>query len=265
MIYNQRERIFDAIANPTAAKGYSAQSLDEIASEAAISLQTFYTHFANKEEAILATYEVGHAKAIAFATQTLAGNSGWIEAARAGAQALLEFLASEPSDAHLACVDMLIAYPHLTDRLEEANAFYTQLLSLRSARTPPRCRWRRSSARRSSAACSSSCTTTSCAATPGAGRARRAHRLHRAHSTDGRRTGLGRRRGRLSTGRPSHSHISGPFAPDIELSSGLSRAGRPRPTTSRRWRKMRPAGNRTRGLRLERPLLFGSPKRTVDH
>lgn len=26
-----------------------------------------------------------------------------------------------------------------------------------------------------------------------------------------------------------------------------------------------PGGNRTRGLRLERPLLFGSPKRTVDH
>src|SRR5438128_7434795 len=26
-----------------------------------------------------------------------------------------------------------------------------------------------------------------------------------------------------------------------------------------------PGGNRTRGLRLERPLLFGSPRRTVDH
>src|SRR5580693_381411 len=26
-----------------------------------------------------------------------------------------------------------------------------------------------------------------------------------------------------------------------------------------------PGGNRTRGLRFERPLLFGSPKRTVDH
>ena len=137
VIYNQRERIFDAIANLTAAKGYSALSLDEIAGEAAISLQTFYTHFANKEEAFLATYEVGHAKAIAFVTQTLAVQSGWIEAARAGARALLEFLASEPSYAHLACVDMLIAYPHLADRLEEANAFYTQLLSLRIGRDAP--------------------------------------------------------------------------------------------------------------------------------
>ncbi|HEY3864806.1 MAG TPA: TetR/AcrR family transcriptional regulator [Solirubrobacteraceae bacterium] len=137
VVYNQRERIFDAIANLTAAKGYSALSLDEIAAEAAVSLQTFYAHFANKEEAFLATYEVGHAKAIAFITQTLASQSSWIEAARAGARALLEFLASEPSYAHLACVDVLIAYPHLADRLEEANAFYTQMLGLRIGADAP--------------------------------------------------------------------------------------------------------------------------------
>jgi AcrR family transcriptional regulator len=137
VIYNQRERIFDAIANLTATKGYSALSLDEIAGEAAVSLQTFYTHFANKEEAFLATYEVGHAKAMAFVTQTLAAQSSWIEAARAGTRALLQFLASEPSYAHLACVDVLIAYPRLADRLEEANAFYTQLLSLRVGKDAP--------------------------------------------------------------------------------------------------------------------------------
>lgn len=137
VIYNQRERIFDAIANLTAARGYAALSLDEIAAEAAISLQTFYTHFANKEEAFLATYEVGHAKAMAYITQTLAGQSGWIEALRAGTKALLEFLASEPSYAHLACVDILIAYPHVADRLDAANAFYAQLLSLRIGEDAP--------------------------------------------------------------------------------------------------------------------------------
>jgi AcrR family transcriptional regulator len=131
VIYNQRERIFDAIANLTAAEGYSAPSLEQIAAEAAVSLQTFYTHFANKQEAFLAAYEVGHAKSMAYISQTLAGQSGWIDAARAGTRALLEFLASEPSYAHLACVDILIAYPQAADRLDEANAFYTQLLDLR--------------------------------------------------------------------------------------------------------------------------------------
>ena len=105
---------------------------------------------------------------MAFVTQTLAVQSGWIEAVRAGARALLEFLASEPSYAHLACVDVLIAFPQVADRLEEANAFYTQLLGLRIGKdAPPPRRRRRSSARRPSAACSSCCTTTSCAAIPG--------------------------------------------------------------------------------------------------
>jgi AcrR family transcriptional regulator len=137
VVYNQRERIFDAIANLTAARGYPALSLDEIAAEAAVSLQTFYTYFANKEEAFLATYEVGHAKSMAFINQTLAGQAGWIDALRAGTIALLEFLASEPSYAHLACVDVLIAYPNVADRLDEANAFYTQLLSLRIGADAP--------------------------------------------------------------------------------------------------------------------------------
>lgn len=37
------------------------------------------------------------------------------------------------------------------------------------------------------------------------------------------------------------------------------------PAVRRRGCCSAPGGNRTRGLRLERPLLFGSPKRTVDH
>ena len=46
------------------------------------------------------------------------------------------------------------------------------------------------------------------------------------------------------------------------------RVMRPRARAGRRARgseESAPGGNRTRGLRLERPLLFGSPKRTVDH
>jgi AcrR family transcriptional regulator len=130
VIFNQRERIFDAIADLTAAKGYGALSLGDIAAQAAVSLQTFYTHFANKEEAFLATYEVGHAKSMAVINQTLVGQTSWVEAARASVLALLEFLASEPSYAHLACVDVLIAHPHVANRLDEANAFYAELLAL---------------------------------------------------------------------------------------------------------------------------------------
>jgi AcrR family transcriptional regulator len=135
--HNQRERIFDAIANLTASSGYPALSLDEVATEAAVSLQTFYAHFAGKEEAFVATYETGHARAMAVINQTLARQKSWIGAVRAGAAALLELLACEPSYAHLALVDVMIAYPHMAERAQQANDFYAGLLDLRTARDAP--------------------------------------------------------------------------------------------------------------------------------
>ncbi len=137
VVYNQRERIFDAIANLTAAHGYPALSLNDIAAEAAVSLQTFYTHFDNKQDAFIATYEAGHARAMAVINQTLARQSSWIGAMRAGVAALLELLASEPSYAHLACVDVMVAYPHMAQRAHEANDFYAGLLDLRIAADSP--------------------------------------------------------------------------------------------------------------------------------
>jgi AcrR family transcriptional regulator len=128
--HNQRERIFDAVANLTAAKGYPALSLEEIVAEAAISLQTFYEHFENKEEAFLATFEMGHAKATAAINRSLDLRLTWAQNVRLGVNALLEFLASEPSIARLACVDILIAYPHVTGRVNEANFSYIELLDI---------------------------------------------------------------------------------------------------------------------------------------
>jgi AcrR family transcriptional regulator len=135
--HNQRERIFDAIANLTATRGYPTLSLDEVAAEAAVSLQTFYAHFAGKEDAFVATYETGHARAMAIINQTLAHQKSWIGAVRAGVAALLELLACEPSYAHLACVDVMIAYPHMAQRAHQANDFYAGLLDLRTARDAP--------------------------------------------------------------------------------------------------------------------------------
>lgn len=128
--HNQRERIFDAVANLTAAKGYPALSLEEIVAEAAISLQTFYEHFDNKEEAFLATFEMGHSKATSAINRSLDLRLSWAENTRRGLTALLEFLASEPSIARLACVDILIAYPHVAGRVNEANFSYIELLDI---------------------------------------------------------------------------------------------------------------------------------------
>jgi AcrR family transcriptional regulator len=135
--FNQRERIFDAIARLTARNGYQELSLDDIVAAAAISLQTFYSHFENKEEAFLATFEVGHTRAKAAVNRALAHQTNWIEGVRAGALALLEFFASEPALAHLSCVDMLIAYPHVAGRVAEANLAFAELLDMDLGESSP--------------------------------------------------------------------------------------------------------------------------------
>ena len=135
--HNQRERVFDAVANLTSAKGYPALSLEEIVAEAAVSLQTFYQHFAGKEDAFLATFEMGHARATAAINRALDLKLSWQQNVRRGLDALLEFLASEPAIARLACVDILIAYPHVTGRVSEANFSYIELLDIGPDNTYP--------------------------------------------------------------------------------------------------------------------------------
>lgn len=131
--HNQRERIFDAIANLTATRGYPALSLEDVAAEAAVSLQTFYSHFESKEEAFEATYEVGHARALGVCAEAFADGETWVQGVRTAVAALMRFLAAEPAYAHLACVDIVVAFPRLTERVEQGRSTYASLLASRLA------------------------------------------------------------------------------------------------------------------------------------
>jgi AcrR family transcriptional regulator len=111
VVHNQRERILDALANLSAAKGYGAITIPEIVQEAAVSVQAFYEHFSGKEDAFLVAYEIGHRKALAIVERAYESQEDWPAAVRVGIAVLLEFLASEPAYAHLALIDALTASP----------------------------------------------------------------------------------------------------------------------------------------------------------
>src|SRR5438128_6388636 len=53
----QRRRLLEAAAEVFARKGYAEASAEAISREAGMSKATFYEHFANKEEAILALFD----------------------------------------------------------------------------------------------------------------------------------------------------------------------------------------------------------------
>jgi AcrR family transcriptional regulator len=109
LAHSQRERILDAVANLSAAQRFDRVGVNDIAEEAAVSLSAFYEHFSGKDEALLAAYELGHAKALAFVERAYASKTEWPRAVRAGLRALLRFLAAEPAFAHLALVEALTA------------------------------------------------------------------------------------------------------------------------------------------------------------
>jgi AcrR family transcriptional regulator len=128
VVHNQRERIMDAVANLTAANGYAGLSVDGIVREAAVSWHTFYEHFADKEDAFLVTYEVGHNKGLALAEAAYAAEPDWRSGLRAALRSVLEFLAGEPAFAHLALVDVLIATPAAAERSSLGVSGFSQLL-----------------------------------------------------------------------------------------------------------------------------------------
>jgi AcrR family transcriptional regulator len=129
IVHNQRERILDAVAQLSAEKGYANTTLEDIAERASVSLQAFYEHFANKEDAFLVAYEVGHGKGLALVERVHDAAPDWAQAVRDGILALLDFLASEPAFAHLALLDALIATPRTADRANKGIVQYGQLLA----------------------------------------------------------------------------------------------------------------------------------------
>jgi AcrR family transcriptional regulator len=127
-VHSQRERILDAVASLTAAHGYVELKVEDIAEQAAVSLNAFYVHFADKEDAFLVAYEVGHAKALASAERAYTAAGDWQLGVRAGLAALFDFLAAEPAFAHLALVDALVATARTAERSNIGVAAFARML-----------------------------------------------------------------------------------------------------------------------------------------
>ncbi|TMK99146.1 MAG: TetR/AcrR family transcriptional regulator [Actinobacteria bacterium] len=127
-VHTQRERIIDAVTNLSAERGYAATALGDITKEAGVSLSTFYQQFSGKEDAFLVAYELGHAKGLAIVEGAFFTEADWRYGVRAGLSALFDFLASEPSFAHMALVEALIATRRSAERSNRGVSAYTQML-----------------------------------------------------------------------------------------------------------------------------------------
>ncbi len=94
--YTPGERIARAVASVLAEKGYLQMSTDDIAARAAISLSTFYAHFADKRDAVLGTLEMSGAQIMALAVPAARRAGEWQEGVRALYEAICAYFAAEP-------------------------------------------------------------------------------------------------------------------------------------------------------------------------
>jgi AcrR family transcriptional regulator len=97
----RREKIVDAVLELAASKGYKAMTHRDIARHAKVSYSTFYVHFQNKQEALLAACAVAHERLLDAIAPALAQAPDWAHGVRGAITAYLRAAADNPEEARV--------------------------------------------------------------------------------------------------------------------------------------------------------------------
>ncbi len=131
----QRQRLLQAAAAEFAQRGYSGASSESISRRAGMSKATFYEHFANKEECIIALFDdaaAGVAEAMAAAARN-AGRADAGERMKAGTRAFLTSLAQHPEYAQTLLVEIIGVGPKAAHRRDQIMQQFADVLDAENA------------------------------------------------------------------------------------------------------------------------------------
>ncbi|HEY0317504.1 MAG TPA: TetR/AcrR family transcriptional regulator [Solirubrobacterales bacterium] len=115
---NPPERVLRALAAVVAEKGYPDTTVAEIVERAETSQRTFYEHFKNKEDAIVAALDSGSAHMLASALPAFRRAPDWPHAVHDTIEAMFAFGAEEPEYARMGGVEMYAAGRRALDQRE---------------------------------------------------------------------------------------------------------------------------------------------------
>jgi AcrR family transcriptional regulator len=125
----QRERLFEAAARVFATTGYADASAESISRAAGMSKATFYEHFSNKEECILALFDRAYQVLIARMLEaTTAAGDDPVARMREGMRAFLVALVDFPDEAQTLLVEIIGAGPVAIQRRDEIVASFARVL-----------------------------------------------------------------------------------------------------------------------------------------
>jgi AcrR family transcriptional regulator len=106
---NHPERVLRALAAVVSEKGYPETTVADIVDRAKTSQRTFYEHFANKEDAMVAALDSGSSQMLAAALPAFRRATDWQHAVQATQEAMFSFGVQEPEYARLGAVEMYAA------------------------------------------------------------------------------------------------------------------------------------------------------------
>ena len=132
---SQRWRMFEAITEAVAKRGYADATVSDVIKIAAVSRKTFYVHFRDKEDCFLRTYEVLSARLIAAMGRASAHGTSPANRRRAQLATFLDALARDPAIARVFMVDVLGAGARALKARERVNASFA--LAVLGAHCPP--------------------------------------------------------------------------------------------------------------------------------
>lgn len=113
----QRERLLRAAADVFARQGYAEATAEAIAREAGMSKATFYEHFSNKEECILAVFdEVASLVLMRLATSVDGEFPNYRDRVRARVHSFLEAIVEQRTAAQTLLVEIIGAGPAAAER-----------------------------------------------------------------------------------------------------------------------------------------------------
>jgi AcrR family transcriptional regulator len=128
VLVSQRRRLLEAVVESVADKGYTATTVADIVSLAAVSRAAFYRNFADKEHCFLAAYISG--SRLLFEQVEGAGREldDPVEQLRAGTRVYLDVLSRQPSWSRVFLIDVGAVGSGAHEKRREVSGWYVDLL-----------------------------------------------------------------------------------------------------------------------------------------
>jgi AcrR family transcriptional regulator len=131
----QRQRLLRAAAHVFAQRGYASSSSEAISRQAGMSKATFYEHFANKEECIIALFDRA-AEVVLEGIASAASQAGQEDAfarIHAGTRAFLTALSEHPEFAQTLLVEIIGAGPRAAQRRDQILQTFADVVDAENA------------------------------------------------------------------------------------------------------------------------------------